>query len=82
MYTDYFKIVAGWLQDYSIAPYLFIIAHDNAMWLAAANEQETGLALDNPMIKNNPWSTGKKIFNLFGIVQFFNCWIVEPPCLD
>ena len=52
--TTFFEILAGVLQEDTLAPYLFIISLDYAMRLATFNKEELGFTLKPTRSRRNP----------------------------
>ena len=52
--TEFFEILAGVLQGYILAPYLFIVALDYAMKQAVENKSNLGFTLDRSRIRRHP----------------------------
>ena len=53
-YTDYFNIVAGVMQGYKLAPYLFIISLDYLLRMSVDLMKEDGFTLINERSRRYP----------------------------
>ena len=52
--TEYFDIVAGVLQEDTLAPYLFIICLDNVLRTSTGKIRENGFELRRKEVKGTP----------------------------